>query len=141
MDNKSSDAKVADGLGYETVDLYDQALEIIDHRPNEAAELLLKVIALPLGEENPGLAGRDEFRNKYARMKEEAVYHLGRIYAKQQDANNLKQLMVNLRPYFATISKSRSAKIGKFSKIKAFVCEYTLKDEAVWIDYDDFSQT
>ena len=45
------------------------------------------------------------------RIKEAASQQLADAYAKQKDANSLKQLLVDLRPLFAVIPKAKTAKL------------------------------
>ena len=45
------------------------------------------------------------------RVKEAAIQQLADAYAKQKDANALKQLLVDLRPLFAAIPKAKTAKL------------------------------
>ena len=43
--------------------------------------------------------------------QESAIYQLGEVYAKQGEAAKLGALLTNLRPFFATIPKAKTAKI------------------------------
>ena len=45
------------------------------------------------------------------KVKEQAIYQLGDVYAKQGEASKLGALLTNLRPFFATIPKAKTAKI------------------------------
>ena len=45
------------------------------------------------------------------KVREAAVQQLADLYAKQKDAAALKQLLVELRPMFATIAKAKTAKL------------------------------
>ena len=82
---------------------YDTALDLVETKPAEAAEILRKIIQTTYDTE--------EETTKTSRMKEESIYELGRIYAKLGDVSNAQQLMVEIRPFFKEISKPRSAKI------------------------------
>lgn len=52
-----------------------------------------------------------ETSEEAAKVKEQAIYKLGDIYTKQGEANKLSALLTNLRPFFATIPKAKTAKI------------------------------
>lgn len=45
------------------------------------------------------------------KVKEQAIYALGEVYAKQGEATKLGALLTNLRPFFATIPKAKTAKV------------------------------
>ena len=47
----------------------------------------------------------------HSRAQESAIYQLGEVYAKQGEAAKLGALLTNLRPFFATIPKAKTAKI------------------------------
>lgn len=78
---------------------FSSALEIQDIRPDEAIALYKQVISKVDG------AG------VYAKFKEEAIYNLGSIYAKQKRTKDLSSLIVEIRPFFAEIPKAKTAKI------------------------------
>ncbi len=46
------------------------------------------------------------------KVKEDSIYRLGELYAKLGRANELKQLVVDIRPFSQAIAKSKTAKIG-----------------------------
>jgi len=48
---------------------------------------------------------------KYSKIKEESIYELGQIYAKQGKTEELKKLIVDIRPFFDVIPKAKTAKI------------------------------
>ena len=49
------------------------------------------------------------------RVKELAIYKIGRIYQKRGEATNLGDMTKNLRPFFATIPKAKTAKLVKLT--------------------------
>lgn len=83
---------------------FDEAVEVMDVKPEQAVKAFHEIIA----EVEPSVVAAA----KSSRMKEEAIYNLGRIYAKASNVDKVKELMVEIRPFFGTISKPRSAKIG-----------------------------
>jgi 26S proteasome regulatory subunit N6 len=48
---------------------------------------------------------------RLAKIKEESIVHLGQLYAKHGLTAELKQLFIDIRPFFTTVPKSRTAKI------------------------------
>jgi|EP00908_Phaeocystis_cordata_P026917 26S proteasome regulatory subunit N6 len=52
-----------------------------------------------------------ETSEEAVKVKEQAIYQLGDVYAKQGEASKLGALLTNLRPFFATIPKAKTAKI------------------------------
>lgn len=87
-----------------TTDEYDDAVELAIKDPLGAADKLKKLVQ----KQESG----EEMHNKTLRMKEEAIYKICAIYAKANDAAKVKQVMVDIRPFFKQIAKSRAAKIG-----------------------------
>lgn len=57
------------------------------------------------------LIGSSETGDDSVKAKEQAIYQLGEVYAKQGEASKLGALLTNLRPFFATIPKAKTAKI------------------------------
>ena len=45
------------------------------------------------------------------KAKEQTIYQLGELYAIRGEGAKLAQLLTNLRPFFATIPKARTAKV------------------------------
>lgn len=45
------------------------------------------------------------------RVREKAIYHIGKLYGKLGKANELKTLLTELRPFFSLIPKARTTKI------------------------------
>jgi 26S proteasome regulatory subunit N6 len=98
-----SDQAVSSRSEYFTTEAYDDAVEIMDIKPAEAAKVFVSIV-------QEAVADTDEAAKK-SKMKEEAIYHLGHIYAKTGEIAKVSQLMVDIRPFFKEISKPRSAKI------------------------------
>lgn len=67
--------------------------------PTQAASILQSIIAAPV-------AG--ETANK---VKEQAIYKLGELYAKQGEAEKLRELLAQIRPFFSSVAKAKTAKI------------------------------
>jgi len=78
---------------------FDIAVEMEDRKPLDAAAKFKKIIS------------EDDPTGRLAKVKEDSIYHLGDIYAKQGKAKELMQLVVDIRPFFKSIAKSRTAKI------------------------------
>eukprot|EP00002_Diphylleia_rotans_P040731 TRINITY_DN972_c0_g5_i1.p1 TRINITY_DN972_c0_g5~~TRINITY_DN972_c0_g5_i1.p1 ORF type:complete len:424 (-),score=121.19 TRINITY_DN972_c0_g5_i1:266-1537(-) len=79
----------------------DAALEIIDVRSAEAVALLKSVV-------DESLAEAEE---EAIKTKELAIVALGDLYAKLRRLEDLKHLLVSIRPFFAVIPKAKTAKI------------------------------
>merc|ERR1712137_474460 len=58
---------------------------------------------------------------KENKIKEESIYKLGEIYAKSGSAEQLGQLLKEIRPFFASIPKAKTAKIVR--KLIDFISE------------------
>jgi 26S proteasome regulatory subunit N6 len=75
--------------------------------------------AAELAETNPAAAAAQfealivsaETSEDAVKVKESTIYQLGEVYAKQGEAAKLGALLTNLRPFFATIPKAKTAKI------------------------------
>ena len=114
-----------------TTDAYDEAVELMLIRPAEAAAAFVAIV-----QEKD--ADADEAAKK-SKMKEEAIYHLGAIYSNSGETAKVSQLMVDIRPFFAEISKPRSAKIvrtliddiAKVPGTEAFLVQLCL-DSIAW---------
>ena len=48
-----------------------------------------------------------------AKVVEESIYHVGKIHAKQGRLDSLKNLFVQIRPFFDKVAKAKSAKITR----------------------------
>lgn len=75
------------------------ALERAPSDPEGAARALQAVIARP------------DARRTQDKEKEQAIYELGKLYCRLGRANELRSMLVNLRPFFGTLPKSKTAKI------------------------------
>lgn len=95
-------AAVADPKAMATTPEFDEAIDIVSVNPTKAVGLFTQVIS-------KSYSGDEA--TKFSRMKEQAIYQLGRIYAKQGDQSKVQQLLVDIRPFFQEISKPHSAKI------------------------------
>jgi len=77
------------------------------------------IAAAELAESKPAVAAAQledliisaETSEDAVKVKESAIYQLGEVYAKQGEAAKLGALLTNLRPFFATIPKAKTAKI------------------------------
>lgn len=78
---------------------FDQAVELEKKNPQQAVPLYLAIIT------------RDDPKNAIVKVKEQAIYHLGKVYAKLGQADDLKRLLVTIRPFFGSIPKGKTAKI------------------------------
>jgi len=78
---------------------YDQGVEIQDVDPGKALGLFRQMIQ------------QDDPEKKYNRQKEHAIYAMGQIFASQNKPDALKQLLVDIRPFFDMIPKAKTAKI------------------------------
>jgi len=48
-----------------------------------------------------------------AKIKEQAIYHVGKIYGKMGQVHEISRLVKDIRPFFDSISKAKTAKIVK----------------------------
>jgi len=80
-------------------DKFDSAGEVSDVRPNEAVALYQSILAA------------EQSNDEINKIKEQAIYKLGELYAKLGQAQALGQLLKDIRPFFSTIAKARTAKI------------------------------
>jgi len=89
-------------------DELDKGKSIQDVNPQEAVNIFQKVITTQIP------ADYSEVQEEYAvRAKEQAIYALGGLYAKLKRTKDLSSLIVDIRPYFETISKAKTSKIVK----------------------------
>jgi len=70
-------------------------------QPDKAVEMYKQLIA------------QDDATGELARTKEAAILRLAQLYAKLQRPADLKNLVVEIRPFFSTIPKAKTAKIVK----------------------------
>jgi len=80
-------------------DAFDEAVSIEDVRPDRAMELYRSLLA------------EDDPEGRLVKVKEESINRLGRLYTKHGRVKELKQLFVDMQPFFGTIPKSRTGKI------------------------------
>lgn len=107
---------------------YNQALEIEDTKPEEALKLFKAVVA------------EDDPTGDYIKIKENAIYKIISLYAKQNRHDELKSVLVDLRPFFDTISKAKTAKIvrnvvekvGRLAKGSVELQTQMCEDAIVW---------
>jgi len=78
---------------------FDHAVEVANLDANEAITLFRKIIFTDL----PGDDG--------IKLRERSIIHLGKVHAKQLDANAIDALLKELRPLFAEVSKAKAAKL------------------------------
>jgi len=76
---------------------FDHAVEVANLDANEAITLFRKIIFTDL----PGDDG--------IKLRERSIIHLGKVHAKQLDANAIDALLKELRPLFAVVSKAKAA--------------------------------
>lgn len=79
--------------------LYDSAHEIDTIRPKDAITTYKQVIH------------RDDPYNENSKIKEDAILRVGQLYAQLNDISAFKQFFGEIRPFFNTIAKARTAKI------------------------------
>ena len=89
------DAAMADSMEAKL----EQADELAESSPAAAAAQYESLIVSP------------ETGEEATKVKEQAIYRLGEVYAKSGEATKLGALLTNLRPFFATIPKAKTAKI------------------------------
>src|SRR5687767_6650686 len=78
---------------------FDEAVSIEDVNPNKAIQLYHTVL------DDADATGT------LVKIKEESILRLASLYAKTGKTAELKQLLVQIRPFFSQIPKSRTAKI------------------------------
>jgi len=78
---------------------FEQAKELEDTNKTEAIKLYNEVIML------------EDKKGVLAKTKEQAVYNVTKLYAATNDVAVLRQLLVQIRPFLATIAKAKTAKI------------------------------
>lgn len=91
-----ADINMDDALNHS---VYDDAISLVDVNPTRAAELFRSI----LNETGDSQA--------LIKVKEESIAQVAKLLAKKNDIAALKQLFVDIRPFFTTIPKSRTAKI------------------------------
>lgn len=81
------------------LDEYDRAVELEHHQPQQAITFYQQVLA------------KEDPTNKYVKLKEQSIYKLGELFAKQHRGNDLRDLIISIRPFFNSLPKARTAKI------------------------------
>jgi len=76
---------------------YDRAVELQKAQPQEAIPIFLELI------------NNDRVNDE--KVKEQAIYQLGELFALLGRAEDLRSLLRNIRPFFAQIAKAKTAKI------------------------------
>jgi len=76
-----------------------EAAEVQSGKYAQAVELYLSIINSP----------RES--DEVARLKENAIYKLGALYARGRDPDKLRVLLQSIRPFFAAVAKAKTAKI------------------------------
>jgi len=88
----------SDDAGYEDP-VMEKAIAAESKDPKAAAKLYHEIIQRP------------DPKGQQSKLKEDAIYRLGKLLAREGLVAELKQLFVDIRPFFQTIPKSRTAKI------------------------------
>lgn len=76
-----------------------EAMEATPGKDAKAAELYLSIVQT------------DQLSDEVIKLKEQAIYKLGALYARGQEPEKLRALLQSIRPFFATIPKAKTAKI------------------------------
>ncbi|KAL6077588.1 putative proteasome component (PCI) domain, tetratricopeptide-like helical domain-containing protein [Balamuthia mandrillaris] len=80
---------------------FEQALAKQEAEPEEAIALYQGLID----------KGGEEESEEVHKVKEQAIYKLGELYAKRGEANELHNLLTRIRPFFNAVAKAKTAKI------------------------------
>lgn len=78
---------------------FDQAVDLEAENVDKAVTLYRQVVA------------KDDAREELSKIKEDSIYRLATIFARRGSSAELKNLLVEIRPYFETLAKSKTAKI------------------------------
>jgi len=90
------------------VELLEKGKNLMKVNPNTAIANFQKVITMEIPTDFNEVEQEDAVR-----AKEQAIYALGSAYAEQKMVSQLGTLLVDIRPFFETISKAKTAKIVK----------------------------
>jgi 26S proteasome regulatory subunit N6 len=101
MEDVEQEAKGPVGKEVIRCELFDEALELEDSKPDKAVKLFQKVVWL------------EDERSQMHKIKEKAIFRMATIYAQQGQAKELRGLLLYLQPLFDRITKAKTAKIVK----------------------------
>jgi len=87
---------------------FEKGKNIQDVNPTGAIEIFQKIISTPIPEDYSEVQEEDSLK-----AKEQAIYALGSVYAKLKRVKELGSLIVDIRPFFETVSKAKTSKIVK----------------------------
>ena len=106
---------------YYTTEQYDDAVDEIPIKRQESIKTLYTIMTTP--------AKTQSEQQLVGRMKEEACYHLVRLYLEDGTYGEINKVMVDIRPFFDEISKPRAAKIIRT------IIELVVEKEGVDIEF------
>lgn len=78
---------------------FERACSIEQSNPEKSSKTYEKIIQ------------RNDNDAKFNAMKEDAIYRLAEIHAKEGNLSGIRQLLVGIRPFFGNISKAKTGKI------------------------------
>lgn len=106
---------------YYTTEQYDDAVDEIPIKRQESIKTLYTIMTTP--------AKAPSEQQLVGRMKEEACYHLVRLYLEDGKNDEINKVMIDIRPFFDEISKPRAAKIIRT------IIELVVEKEGVDIEF------
>lgn len=86
--------------------MFDEAQQDEQRDPTKAVTSYKQIINL-----QPGQGQLPDSVDEFNKTKEEAIYRLGKLYGKQSKAKELAALAKEIRPFFDSVSKAKTAKI------------------------------